>query len=186
MQVTQPAPLPGECSPATEYAQVPVQGKDGKYLRPSTVNLILLQCTCVCVRFWCQPTFALASLPTSHRGALTPVQRLNYRSCIHLFGWFRSSIWFHMKGCITKYIEGSYQWNVTIGTIDMFRSQPQPQSSSPIPHLMLRMIVGGKGGHQDNSRYIGGLIVKQSLTMVGLVISKCCETIRIAQRRTLL
>ena len=84
MQVTQPAPLPGECSPATEYAQVPVQGKDGKYLRPSTVNLILLQCTCVCVRFWCQPTFALASLPTSHRGALTPVQRLNYRSCIQI------------------------------------------------------------------------------------------------------
>ena len=128
MQVTQPAPLPGECSPATEYAQVPVQGKDGKYLRPSTVNLILLQCTCVCVRFWCQPTFALASLPTSHRGALTPVQRLNYRSCIHLFSWFRSITWFHMKGCITKYIEGPYQWNVTIGSDN--RHVQKPTSTS--------------------------------------------------------
>ena len=111
MQVTQPAPLPGECSPATEYAQVPVQGKDGKYLR-----------------FWCQPTFALASLPTSHRGALTPVQRLNYRSCIHLFSWLRSSIWFHMKGCITKYIEGPHQWNVTIGSDN--RHVQKPTSTS--------------------------------------------------------
>ena len=83
---------------------------------------------CVCVRFWCQPTFALASLPTSHRGALTPVQRLNYRSCIHLFSWFRSSIWFHMKGCITKYIEGSYQWNVTIGSDN--RHVQKPTSTS--------------------------------------------------------